>query len=83
MFDLREESARLAAEAAIDWAALEGSRVMITGVTGLVGSHCARFLMERNPRSRSAKLRIACKKAACRNAPRRFRWADGPWAARQ
>lgn len=48
MFDLREESARLAAEAAIDWAALEGRRVMITGVTGLVGSHCARFLMERN-----------------------------------
>ncbi len=48
MFDLQEESARLAREEGARFAALDGARVLVTGATGLVGSHIARFLLERN-----------------------------------
>ena len=48
MIDVRKISAALAKDADIDWEKLEGSSVLITGATGLVGSHCVRFLLERN-----------------------------------
>ncbi len=48
MFDLRQEAADLAASCDIDWEKLEGTSVLITGATGLVGSACARVLLERN-----------------------------------
>lgn len=48
MFDLEKESAELARDASLDWARLKGKSVLITGATGLVGSQCARFLLEAN-----------------------------------
>lgn len=48
MFDLQAESARLAREEGARFAEFDGARVLVTGATGLVGSHIARFLLERN-----------------------------------
>ena len=48
MFDLQEEYASLAQHLDIDWDALAGRHVLVTGATGLIGSLCARTLLERN-----------------------------------
>ena len=48
MFDLQEESRELVERAQVDWSALEGKTVLITGATGLVGGHLVRFLLEAN-----------------------------------
>ena len=48
MFDLQEEYASLAQHLDIDWDALVGRHVLVTGATGLIGSLCARTLLERN-----------------------------------
>ena len=48
MFDLAQEYKQLSASSTIDWAKLEGSSVLVTGVTGLVGSSCTRALLEHN-----------------------------------
>ncbi|PWG60710.1 NAD-dependent epimerase/dehydratase family protein [Bifidobacterium catulorum] len=48
MYDLRKEYSDLARGLDIDWGALAGRHVLITGATGLVGSLCARTLLERN-----------------------------------
>lgn len=48
MFSLSEEYSNLAQSMHIDWAQLEGSAVLITGATGLIGSLCTRLLLERN-----------------------------------
>lgn len=50
MFDLQAEYATLARDLDIDWDALAGRHVLITGATGLIGSLCARTLLERNRR---------------------------------
>ena len=38
MFDLQEEYASLAQHLDIDWDALAGRHVLVTGATGLIGS---------------------------------------------
>lgn len=48
MFDLNEEARQWALQDSIDWEKITGSTVLITGATGLVGSTCARLLLERN-----------------------------------
>lgn len=48
MFDLQQEAREIAASEDIDWNELDGRSVLITGATGLVGSACARALLERN-----------------------------------
>ncbi len=48
MFDLQKASAELARSARIDWDHLRGKSVLVTGATGLIGTHCIRFLLERN-----------------------------------
>ncbi|MCH9275495.1 NAD-dependent epimerase/dehydratase family protein [Bifidobacterium amazonense] len=48
MTDLNAEYAALANETDIDWACLRGAHVLVTGATGLIGSLCARTLLERN-----------------------------------
>lgn len=58
MTDIREEYRTLASTLQLDWAQLEGSNVLITGATGLVGSLVARTLLEHNLTSDS-KHRIS------------------------
>ena len=48
MFDLASEYASLARNLDLDWEALNGSHVVVTGATGLIGSLCVRTLLERN-----------------------------------
>lgn len=48
MYDVTEEIRDIASGSAIRWSALDGSRILITGATGLIGSSCARMLLERN-----------------------------------
>ncbi len=48
MFDISSEYRDLASNDAIDWGALDGSSVLVTGATGLIGSLCVRVLLERN-----------------------------------
>ena len=48
MFDLASEYASLARDLDLDWEALNGSHVVVTGATGLIGSLCVRTLLERN-----------------------------------
>lgn len=48
MFDLTQEAAAVAADNVIDWEALTGALVLVTGATGLVGSALVRTLLERN-----------------------------------
>ena len=48
VFSLEEEARSYAADASIDWERLAGRTILITGATGLVGSWCARVLLERN-----------------------------------
>lgn len=57
MLDLQSISAELASSANIDWKKLEGSSVLVTGATGLIGTHCIRFLLERN-RQFDAGIRV-------------------------
>ena len=48
MFDISAEYAALARDLDIDWTALSGRHVLVTGATGLIGSLCVRTLLERN-----------------------------------
>lgn len=48
MYDLSAEYAALARDDRLDWDLLDGSSVLVTGATGLVGSLCVRLLLERN-----------------------------------
>lgn len=48
MFDISKEYAQLAEGARLDWSPLEGSSVLVTGATGLIGSLCVRLLLELN-----------------------------------
>ena len=57
MFDVSKEYLELAKRAVINWSKLEGKTILITGATGLIGSCCIRFLMERNKTS-SQHIRV-------------------------
>lgn len=57
MYDVTEEIRDIASGPSVNWSALDGSRVLITGATGLIGSSCARMLLERN-RVASADITI-------------------------
>lgn len=57
MFDLQKESQELVERASIDWQALEGKTVLVTGATGLVGGHLVRFFLEAN-KLRSANITV-------------------------
>ena len=59
MFDLAVESRELAKTVDIDWEKLSGRTVLVTGATGLIGSGCARLLLERN-RLAQAGIRVVC-----------------------
>ncbi len=48
MVDLATEYAQLARELDINWDVFDGSHVVVTGATGLIGSLCVRALLERN-----------------------------------
>lgn len=48
MADLATEYADLVRDLDIDWNALDGAHVLVTGATGLIGSLCVRALLERN-----------------------------------
>ena len=48
MYDIASEARALASGDAVDWAALDGAKVLVTGATGLIGSNCVRVLLERN-----------------------------------
>lgn len=48
MYDLSDEYRELASSDAVDWSVLDSSSVLVTGVTGLIGSLCVRLLLERN-----------------------------------
>ena len=57
MYDLDAELRGLALGDAVDWAALDGSSVLVTGATGLIGSNCVRLLLTRN-RVAGAGIRV-------------------------
>lgn len=57
MFDLQKEARALALDESIPWERLVGSSVLVTGVTGLIGSACARVLLERN-REKNAGIKV-------------------------
>ncbi len=59
MYDMSAEAKDYARTEWIDWERLEESTILITGATGLVGSWCARVLLERN-RTAKARMRIVC-----------------------
>lgn len=48
MFDLSEEYAQVAVNEAVNWERIDGSSVLVTGATGLIGSLVVRALLERN-----------------------------------
>lgn len=48
MFNLKSEAREWARDSSIDWSKLNGSSVLITGATGLIGSSCIRMLLARN-----------------------------------
>lgn len=48
MFDLQAEIAAVAESPEVPWGELDGSCVLVTGATGLVGSYCVRVLLQRN-----------------------------------
>ena len=73
VFDLQAESAALARGEGARFSALDGARVLVTGATGLVGSHIARFLLERN-RELGAGTRLV---ALVRDEDRARRVLDG------
>ena len=75
MYDLAGEIRELALSDAIDWEALDGSTVLVTGATGLIGSNCVRVLLERN-RSAGANITAA---ALVRN-PEKARTLLGEYA---
>ena len=60
MFDLAAESRDQAQTLAIDWKQLEGRNVLITGATGLIGSACARLLLERNRLGLGEQIGVTC-----------------------
>lgn len=66
MFDLQKEARALALDESIPWERLVGSSVLVTGVTGLIGSACARVLLERN-RVKNAGIKVV---GLARSAPR-------------
>ena len=57
MFDIHAEYADLARTFDTDWDALNNTHVLVTGATGLVGSLCARTLLERN-RASNANITV-------------------------
>ena len=57
MFNLNREYAELAASERIAWDLVDGRTFLITGATGLIGSLCARLLLERN-RAFSARIKV-------------------------
>lgn len=57
MFDLRAEAQVVAQSPIVAWEKLSGATVLITGVTGLIGSACARVLLERN-RADGSDIRV-------------------------
>ncbi len=73
VFDLQAESAALARREGARFSPLDGARVLLTGATGLVGSHIARFLLERN-RELDAGTRVV---ALVRDAGKARRVLDG------
>lgn len=48
MASVEQEAVELAKSTRVDWSCFTNSTVLITGVTGLIGSCCARALIERN-----------------------------------
>lgn len=48
MFELNYEYKELAKRVKLNWSALEGKTILITGATGLIGSCCIRLLLEHN-----------------------------------
>lgn len=58
MLDLREEAQQTAKSKYVPWDKFNNTTVLITGITGLVGSACARTLLERN-RAEKSNIRIA------------------------
>lgn len=52
-----EDNCRIAGNEAIDWGELQGSRILVTGATGLIGATLIRGLMERN-QSYGANLKV-------------------------
>ena len=65
MFDLKAEAHTVAQSPVVPWQKLSGATVLITGVTGLIGSACARVLLERN-RTEATGIRVVW--PAMRNA---------------
>ena len=57
MYSLQDEYFQLARVAELDWDRFEGKTVLITGATGLIGSCCARLLLERN-RAWGSSIRV-------------------------
>lgn len=57
MFDLRAEAQAVAQSPMVAWEKLSGATVLITGVTGLIGSACTRVLLERN-RADGSDIRV-------------------------
>lgn len=57
MFDLKAEAHTVAQSPVVPWQKLSGATVLITGVTGLIGSACARVLLERN-RTAATGIRV-------------------------
>lgn len=54
---LKQAAYQLAVSDRIDWQLFDGSTVVISGATGLIGSCCARALLERN-RARKAGIKV-------------------------
>ncbi|MGI6032787.1 MAG: NAD-dependent epimerase/dehydratase family protein [Coriobacteriales bacterium] len=73
MYDLSAEYRALAQDAPIDWERLEKRTVLITGATGLIGSCCARLLLERN-RAFGSGIHVI---ALVRNLDKAHRILDG------
>lgn len=57
MSSVKQAARQLAVSDRIDWQLFDGSTVLITGATGLIGSSCARVLLERN-RAKQARIKV-------------------------
>lgn len=73
MFDIQSEYVALAESLDIDWGALAGRHVLVTGATGLIGSLCVRTLLERN-RAHDAGITVH---ALVRDTDKAARMLDG------